>query len=113
MSNLLLLVEDGVSVVLEDLDEGYAGEYNPDDPDDERLVRFTVGKLGAGELDNASYCTGIPVDSSQELLAAFARLVMGQVKESVLSGQSFKDTCERLTWETPDSVEKWWKRPNA
>ena len=61
-----------------DIGEGWSGDYNPDDPTDTPLLRFDVLELTKVEglfsdspelewevLDDASYCTQMPADTSE------------------------------------------------
>ena len=61
-----------------DIGEGWNGDYDPDDPDDTALLRFDVLELTNIHglfsdspvmewevLDDASYCTQMPADSSE------------------------------------------------
>ena len=55
-----------------DIGEGLSGDYDPNDPDDRRLLRFDVYERVAGQwwpVDGGSYCTGLPVDTPYEQLA--------------------------------------------
>ena len=53
--------------------EGWWGDFNPEDPDDEELLRFDVyyrndEREDWEPVDDASYCTGNPVDTDIETL---------------------------------------------
>jgi len=66
-----------------DLGEGWSGDYNPDDPEDESLLRFDVSEwdneLGWIEISDASYCTQMPVDTPKEILQRALELIMENV----------------------------------
>lgn len=80
MSNLPL-------IEWEDIGEGLAGDYNPDDPDDVPLLRFTIT---GGPCDGLSYCTDIQVGAPPNVLSAVAvKLVTCSTRREV----------EELTWE--------------
>lgn len=58
-----LLVDGDLAVELDHIGEGYGGDYNPDDPEDDELIRFTVLRRVDGVLepiDDGSYCTRLP-----------------------------------------------------
>ena len=62
----MMLEEDGIRVEWEDIGEGICGDYNPEDPDDHPLLRFSVSILLDGQweaVEDASYCTQMPVDT--------------------------------------------------
>ena len=51
------------------LDEGFSGEYNPNDPDDVAFLRFDLMKKIDGEweyVENGSYCTHFSYDATTE-----------------------------------------------
>ena len=54
----MMLEEDGIRVEWEDIGEGICGDYNPEDPDDIPLLRFSVSILLDGQweaVEDASY----------------------------------------------------------
>ena len=61
------IISDTVRVDFVDLNEGYYGEYDPENPSDKKLLRFDVytrkRKKAWEALDDGSYCTEIPVDT--------------------------------------------------
>lgn len=92
-----------VKVVLEHIGEGYSGDYDIEDPDDEQLIRFTILKREFGsdiflEVDDASYCTELSVRSDREQLLSIANSILKELAPFVVSGSSIKKLCERLSW---------------
>lgn len=98
-----------VKVEWVNMDEGWNGDYNSDDPADQNLLRFDVSILrdGAWEgKEDASYCTQFPAT------ATFAEKQAGLVKLSreyadALSSDldvSVKKLGERLSWISLDDV---------
>lgn len=58
-----LLVDGDLAVELDHIGEGRSGDYDPGDPDDAQLVRFTVLRRVDGVLqpiEDGSYCTNLP-----------------------------------------------------
>lgn len=96
------LVEDGVRVTLNDeTNEGWSGDYTPEDPEDEHLLRFYVERLQGGEwveVPDASYCTGVANTVSPEVVQKHLAFIMKNVKAPALAGDSLKKICERLSW---------------
>lgn len=84
-------------VTLEWIGEGLSGDYNPDDPDDLPLLRFTVYKRFGGtweQLDDGSYCTLL----TTSLTPAQAQAVLKRIWLRVSDATSPKRVCEALSW---------------
>jgi hypothetical protein len=95
-----------------DLGEGFSGDYDPSNPDDQELLRFDVLELRqvhepthadddeAHEwvaMDDASYCTQMPADTSDKILRRGATMIM-----NVTYGKTnIKRICEGLSWIEP------------
>ncbi len=95
------LVKDNVLVEFVELGEGLCGDYDPDDPEDIELLRFDILSLVDDKwvaVDDASYCTLIPVDVSDAKKREYLEFIMDHVHEPVTSGYSIKKLCERLSW---------------
>lgn len=89
-----------VMVEWEYLDEGHSGDYQPDDIDDEPLLRYTVYRKEGKEwlqVDDASYCTLVSILTPKEKLEKLARAVIVEVESKVESRQSIKRICEGLS----------------
>ena len=93
-----------------DLGEGWNGDYDPSDPDDQALLRFDVLELTKVEglfsespelewepIDDASYCTQMPADSSKEVLRRGATMIMN----ATYGKTNIKKICEELSWISP------------
>lgn len=107
------LMSGDVKVVWEAIGEGRSGEYNEDDPDDVELLRFSVYRKSIDpnnpwndwiEVDNASYCTQIPVDTPVETLTLLLARIFNEVYDYVVAGQSIKRICELLSWIAPEDA---------
>jgi len=102
------LIKDNVMVEWAELGEGIDGDYNPDDPEDIELLRFDVSRLVDGEwqpIDDASYCTQVPVSATPEQRAKGLQWIMDEVYEGVSQGYSIKKLCEQLSWISLKSIE--------
>lgn len=99
------LIESGVKVELHDETyEGWTGDYNPDDPEDNLLLRFDVSVFSDNEwqpVDNGSYCTALPATVSTDAINLALNIIMREVGDAVRSGASIKKTCENLSWISP------------
>ena len=93
-----------------DIGEGWNGNYDPDDPDDTALLRFDVLELTNIQglfsdspvmewevLDDASYCTQMPADSSDDILRQAAEIIMN----ATYGKKNIKKICEELSWISP------------
>ena len=102
------LIKDNVMVEWTELGEGIDGDYNPNDSEDVELLRFDVSRLvngGWGVIDDASYCTQVPVSATPEQRAKGLQLIMDEVYEWASQSHSIKKLCERLSWISLGSIE--------
>ncbi len=68
-------------VELTHIGEGWSGEYDPNDPNDDPLIRFYVSRYNESQAEwediaDGSYCTAMTIDASREKLEAFAWQIM-------------------------------------
>lgn len=96
------------AVTIEWIGEGQDGEYNVNNIYDQRLLRFSVQKRGEDggweDLDDASYCTQIPVSAKpSENIAALDYLLTRIEREA---GQYTKRFFESLSWATRSDVDQ-------
>ncbi len=103
-SELEIVSDDGKHMLVwEDIGEGDSGDYNPDDPLDKRRLRFSVYVLdgeSSSELDDASYCTLMTPDTTEEKLRVFAARILEAV-----SSVSYNRELQRLTWTNEYDLE--------
>ena len=94
-----------------DLDEGYCGDYNADDPEDEVLLRFD-GYYWDGaewrEVEDFSYCTRVPVSTPVTTKAWILAVIHARLLDA-LSGTvppcvSVKKLGEELSWICPEDA---------
>jgi hypothetical protein len=83
------------------IDEGQDGEYNPDDPADIPLLRFSCERAQGSEPDwvevpDGSYCTRLPVDTPVRNLVRAAIDIL-----EALEQPSPKRRLEALSWLEP------------
>lgn len=113
-----------VKVVWVDLGEGLSGDYDPEDPEDESLLRYDAyvrwdqenpsrNELRDLELDpfaedgntwavrqDSSYCTQTRADTPIEDLHALALLIAEALADDLDNG-SWKRTAEEMSWVSP------------
>jgi len=108
----------GISVKVEwsDLGEGLDGDYNPDDKDDIALYRFDIsvrpkGKRSYEGVEDASYCTQVPVETPVKILKEGLKMIMDEIFDAVVQGASVKRACEQISWISVDSIKRGvWER---
>jgi hypothetical protein len=84
-------------VTWEYIGEGDSGDYNPDDPEDTPLLRFSCSRRVNDEwqeLDDASYCTRLTPDEYLDNLLLAARNIL----ETVFGTDIYKRQLEELSW---------------
>ena len=101
------LVKGNVMVCWVELGEGWDGDYDPDDPDDEELLRFDVlVKEGLNDdtttqwSEVESYCTAVPVTATPEERARGLKLIMDEVYDAIQADAGIKHICGSLSWMT-------------
>lgn len=88
-------------VVWEFIGEGMSGDYDPTDPEDTPLLRFSCYRYSLAHetwepLDDASYCTHLPISTPVEHLKIAAGVIL-----EALTKPSFKRELEYLSWFNP------------
>jgi hypothetical protein len=109
MEGTMELISDRVKISWEDIGEGLCGEYNPSDEKDVALYRFYVEEFKDGEwqeVEDASYCTQVPVSTPDETLRGLLEVLMDHFYVPVMDGQSVKKLGERMSWVDPSWVER-------
>lgn len=84
-----------LTAVWEYIGEGWSGDYNPDDPDDTELLRFSVYRSDIA-LEDASYCTQMPVGTDEAILRRGLEVILDAAESS-----SPKRRLEELSWMKP------------
>ena len=101
------IVVGDVRIAWAELGEGWSGDYHPDDPEDEELLRFDVYRRRSqvdpvfGEwtpVEDGSYCTRLPVSATGTERTLALLLLMAELYEPVSSGRSVKKLAEQLSW---------------
>ena len=103
------LIRKNIKVEWVDLSEGYFGDWDPDDPEDQSLLRFDISRLENNEwteIFDASYCTLFPADSSNQLKSKALKHIMNYIYSNASDGQSIKRDCEKLSWIEPSWFKK-------
>ena len=102
------IIRDNIRVSLHtDTFEGWEGDYNPEDPEDELLFRFDVDRKvdeNWEPIDDASYCTRLTADLPSETIYKALDYLMNEIYSAASEGNSIKKTCERLSWIRADWI---------
>lgn len=92
------LVRENRMVTLSHIGEGsMVGYYNPNDPEDEPLLRFDIYEMVDGEweaMDDASYCTGISAFEKPKVI----KQVLHTIMDETFDLDRVKKRAERLSW---------------
>ena len=95
------------------LGEGYDGGYNPDDPDNQQLLRIdlvTFGEVGdTCEEIFESTCTQVQTCTNPALLIAGALMALREVKEPWETGNSVRRLVEGFSWWNAGSLGQFLK----
>jgi hypothetical protein len=110
----LTLERGNKRVTWEWIGEGWSGDHDETDPDDTPLLRFSCSEFvrsmenrPAGfekewqALDDASYCTRMPVTSNIADLVRGAAIIL----EAIEQDRSFKKRLEELSWLCPEDFK--------
>lgn len=100
---MITVSKNNVSVELEHIGEGFDGDYDDTNPNDKPLLRFTV-LLDDLQVDDASYCTALSDDISDDDKKRVAEYILNIIYDDVVNGYSIKKICERLSWVTLENV---------
>jgi hypothetical protein len=88
-----------------DIDEGWDGFYDPNDPNDQKLYRFDTYEMVDGEwetIDDGSYCTAVPVGTPDEMLKTGLSLILEALNKNA---GSKKRMLEEFSWMSPSWLE--------
>ena len=118
-----------VKVVLEDIGEGFCGDYDPNDPLDKRLLRYSLyrkilatdlyndvnhlcdGYTDPGdwaEVQDGSYCPAIHADAPKDLIEEAGRFILHEIEEGLRNYKRSKRHWEELSWLWTDMKGLWY-----
>ena len=97
------IIRNNVRIDWVNLDEGFDGDYDPENPDDVNLLRFDVSIANLDnhsweEVEDGSYCTQVPADTNTETLKRILVSFMDYIYDDIVSVQKAKRKCEQLSW---------------
>lgn len=86
---------EGYTVTWEYIGEGYQGDYNPDDPEDEPLLRASLTHRKV-EDEGETYCTCLPISTPQaDLYRAAHNLVSLVIARRGVDGEDWENLLPR------------------
>lgn len=89
-----------VRIVWSRLGEGYNGDYNPNDPQDQELLRFDLWVKYEGRWEMAeggSYCTLVPVTATPAQRFDLLLVLMDKLYDAVVKGEYYRDIADRMS----------------
>jgi hypothetical protein len=96
-----------VRIEWEDIGEGWSGDYDPEDAEDEALLRFYISRRDPDapelyeQVEDGSFCTRVPADTDPTILQALLELIMARVYDKIVAGEPIKREAEELSWAEP------------
>ena len=113
------LIRGVARIDLDHIGEGWEGDYDPEDENDQPLLRFDCfrkaepGFEDCGDetpdgwiaLHDGSYCTQVPATATGEQQQAILEVLMGLLEEGIVAGR-VKKAGERASWVSLDSLKE-------
>lgn len=108
------LIKGNVKVMLDWIGEGYSGDYDEDDPEDERLLRFYVFVKEDGcntfrVLDDASGCTMLSADLPDETIEQALEVLLANFHHALSSYPEVRgvgDATSRMTYLSEEVLQR-------
>lgn len=98
---LPVIIRNNVMIEWVNLDEGWNGDYDPDDENDENLLRFDVSRFDGKEwvgIDDGSYCTQVTANTPRTRLVEHLTHFLDTIYDDVSNHGKAKRLCESLSW---------------
>lgn len=104
---MTVLIKRNIKIELEDIGEGWHGDYDPNDMKDEHLLRFTFYRYTKEQtfepIPDCSYCTRLPTTIELKEKIRALDILMKLFDRFCIEEDSAKRACERLSW-----IDKTW-----
>lgn len=97
------IIRNNVKIDWVNLGEGNDGDFDPENPEDENLLRFDVSRTskdGWEAIDDGSYCTMVPATANTDQLKYLLAHFMDVIYDDVSAHGKAKRLCESLSWTT-------------
>lgn len=102
--NVDTLIKDRVRIEWVELGEGWSGDWNPDDPNDEELLRFDVSWLDDNgewvDPGDVSYCTRFPASATNVQRTKGLEMLMNAFYEPLMNNNGYggRKIGEEMSW---------------
>lgn len=105
---ILKVIQGEFKVTWDWIGEGYHGDYDPSDPEDEALLRFYCYRKNNGqweEIDFTSYCTRVSRTTPPETLKVLSKPIFSALEknlkpEQYTASRTLERELEKLSWMT-------------
>ena len=107
------IIKGNLKIEWSNIGEGYSGDYDEDDPDDVNLLRFYISERDQdstsdsnefSDIDNGSYCTMFPADTTEVQQLRALTIMMNAIYPVWESRESIKRLAERCSWISPENM---------
>jgi hypothetical protein len=109
------IVKGDLKVAFMNIGEGWSGDYDPSDPEDNNLLRVYISLRGgeAGypewdEVEDGSICTSLPVETAPETRRRILEIVFAQAEVAVSREEKriSRHVMDELSYVNPEWPEK-------
>lgn len=108
------LIKGNIKAEWVELGEGWSGDYDPDDPEDDELLRFDMSyKDEHGiwqEIPDSSYCTRMPVKAPENIKLQALQVILDEYVNACSghyheNSPSCKRLGEKMSWICPEDFK--------
>jgi hypothetical protein len=97
------VIRDNIRLAWEYIGEGWNGDHDEEDPDDTPLLRFSIEWRENADsdwdgLEDASYCTGLPIDTDANTLREYADNIIDSLSSTKERPIGYKRALELWSW---------------
>lgn len=95
------IIRGNVRIDWVDMNEGLDGDYDNENPDDRKLLRFDVYRKQGDQweaIEDGSYCTMVGESTINNVLIEYLTHFMDTIYDDVSSHGKAKRLCESLSW---------------
>lgn len=98
---LPVIIRNNVMIEWVNLNEGYDGDYDPENENDANLLRFDVSRFDGKEwqaIEDGSYCTQVAAGTPHTTLVEHLVHFLDTIYDDVSNHGKAKRLCESLSW---------------
>jgi len=89
--------------------EGWNGDYHPEDPFDQNMLRYDVYASQDNiwdPMDDGSYCTRMPADTEPEILMQALEMLLKKYTEAYRKSEPMRKLGTEMSWISPEWFKK-------